>query len=139
LSGNRWGLRGSEDLGNGTSAIFRIESGFDITNGESGQDGRLFGRQAIIGLSNDQWGTVTLGRQFNPGDDYVSILDPFQDDGGYLTAARNTFGDSLSDWYDNSFKYMSPDWNGFSFGLGAVIEDNKKKSNGITTSTNRTS
>ena len=36
-SGNRWGLRGSEDLGGGMSAIFTLESGFDIDRGTSGQ------------------------------------------------------------------------------------------------------
>src|SRR5690625_5072528 len=31
--GNRWGLRGSEDLGNGLRAIFQLESGFDLSTG----------------------------------------------------------------------------------------------------------
>jgi len=37
FAGNRWGLRGSEALGNGMSAIFTLESGFDIDTGLSGQ------------------------------------------------------------------------------------------------------
>jgi len=36
-SGNRWGLRGSEDLGGNMKAIFTLESGFDLDRGTSGQ------------------------------------------------------------------------------------------------------
>lgn len=61
---SRWGLRGSEDLGNGLKAIFTLESGFNPGTGTSNQGGRLFGRQAFVGLSGD-WGQVTFGRQYN--------------------------------------------------------------------------
>jgi len=58
---SRWGLRGSEDLGSGLSAIFNLEGGFAVTDGTLGQGGRLFGRAAFVGVSAP-WGTVTLGR-----------------------------------------------------------------------------
>src|SRR5512134_445851 len=45
-SGNRWGVRGSEALGGGMSAIFTLEGGFDIDTAQLGNGGRLFGRQA---------------------------------------------------------------------------------------------
>lgn len=61
---SRWGLRGTEDLGNGLSAIFTLESGFGPQNGLSGQGDRLFGRQAWVGLKGD-WGQVAFGRQYN--------------------------------------------------------------------------
>ncbi|MCH5824209.1 porin, partial [Salmonella enterica] len=61
-SGSRWGLRGSEDLGDGLRAMFTVESGFDSGNGTS-QQGRLFNRQATIGLANDSWGSLEFGRQ----------------------------------------------------------------------------
>jgi predicted porin len=61
----RWGLRGSEDLGGGLSAIFTLESGFSIANGTMSQGGRLFGRQAFVGLSSAGYGTLTLGRQYD--------------------------------------------------------------------------
>ncbi len=54
-AGSRWGLRGSDDLGDGLRAVFTLESGFDSANGQRGQSGRLFGRQATIGLANDAW------------------------------------------------------------------------------------
>lgn len=59
---SRWGLRGSEDLGGGLGAIFRLENGFSVTNGALNQGGRMFGRAAYVGLSNP-WGTLTFGRQ----------------------------------------------------------------------------
>ncbi|HEY1609229.1 MAG TPA: porin, partial [Paraburkholderia sp.] len=59
----RVGLRGVEDLGGGTKAIFTLEDGFNITNGAM-LNGGLFGRQAYVGLQNDHAGTVTMGRQY---------------------------------------------------------------------------
>ena len=55
--GSRWGLRGVEDLGGGLKASFVLESGFNADAGTSGQGGRLFGRQAFLGLGGD-WGTA---------------------------------------------------------------------------------
>ncbi len=127
LNGNRWGLKGTEDLGNGTSAIFQLESGFDLGTGGSKQGGRLFGRKAIIGLTGDSWGTLTLGRQYNVADDVVSGIDPFGT--GVLQAGvvDGAFGDSPSARMDNSLKYMSPDFGGFKFGI-AYAGENRKES-----------
>ncbi|WP_296555875.1 porin [Pigmentiphaga sp.] len=61
---SRWGLRGTEDLGNGYKAGFVLESGFSLDTGASMQGGRLFGRQAHVSLSTP-YGTVTLGRQYS--------------------------------------------------------------------------
>jgi predicted porin len=62
---SRLGFKGSEDLGSGTSALFVLEAGFAPTTGTLGQGGRLFGRQSYVGLKNDAWGQVMLGRQVN--------------------------------------------------------------------------
>src|ERR1700758_3627971 len=71
LQGSRFGLRGAEDLGGGLSAIFVLENGFDLNTGKLGQGGLMFGRQAYVGLSSSQFGTVTLGRQYDSVVDYV--------------------------------------------------------------------
>ncbi|UDM52689.1 porin [Cupriavidus sp. MP-37] len=60
---SRWGLRGSEDLGGGLKSVFVLESGFAPDSGQANQGGRLFGRQAFVGLSGN-WGQVALGRQY---------------------------------------------------------------------------
>jgi len=64
FNGSRWGLFGTEDLGGGTSAIFRLESGFNPTTGVSLQGSREFGRQAYVGLKGN-FGQLTLGRQYS--------------------------------------------------------------------------
>ena len=69
---SRVGLRGREDLGGGLSAVYTLEAGFSPDTGALGQGGRLFGRQAFVGLSGD-WGAVTLGRQWTML--FWSVLD----------------------------------------------------------------
>ena len=69
LSSSRWGLRGVEDLGGGLSGVFALESGVSADNGKSQQGGRLFGRQAFVGLQSATYGKMTFGRQ------YTSMLD----------------------------------------------------------------
>ncbi|MFJ1255431.1 porin [Cupriavidus sp. CuC1] len=63
LSSSRWGLRGVEDLGGGQRAIFALESGFSLDNGVATQGGRLFGRQAWVGIGSGQH-QLTFGRQY---------------------------------------------------------------------------
>lgn len=61
---SRWGIRGSEDLGGGLSTVFTLESGFNMDSGTLNQGGRLFGRQAFVGLNNS-YGLLSFGRQYN--------------------------------------------------------------------------
>lgn len=128
-NGNRWGLKGTEDLGNGTSAIFQLESGFDLGNGTQAQrDGnrdRLFGRKAVVGLTGESWGTLTLGRQYNAADDFVAPIDPFGTGWGQA-AVGSAFGGSVSARYDNVVKYVTPNFSGFQLGLGWTGDNNKQ-------------
>ncbi len=138
LSGSRWGLKGTEDLGNGTAVIFKLESGFSLGTGQSGQGGRLFGRQAVIGLKGDDWGTLTVGRQDNVADDFMGDFDAF---GTALdqASANSAFGDSLGYKIDAAVKYLSPEWSGFQFGLayGGNRSHSKASYNGKTTADDR--
>jgi predicted porin len=68
---SRVGFRGTEDLGNGLQAFFVLENGLAMDTGTQQQGGRLFGRQANIGLKG-AWGAITLGRQLNMT--YISAL-----------------------------------------------------------------
>ncbi|MCX4144904.1 MULTISPECIES: porin [Paraburkholderia] len=115
LSGTRWGLKGTEDLGAGLKAIFQLENGFDPSTGKLGQGSRLFGRQAYVGLTSDSLGSVTLGRQYDP---LIDLVQGITED-NYFGSAFATAGDV--DNYDNSFrvnnavKYTSPVWSGLQF------------------------
>ncbi len=101
LSGSRWGLRGTEDLGNNLKGIFVLESGFDIDTGKSAQGGRLFGRQAYVGLQGD-YGAVTLGRQQNALYDLFGAYDPMALGPTYsLNSVDNQFNGRA----DNAIKY----------------------------------
>jgi predicted porin len=61
---SRIGFRGTEDLGGGLKAVFTLENGFGPDSGTLNQGGRLFGRQAWVGLSGS-WGQLTLGRNYS--------------------------------------------------------------------------
>src|ERR1700730_6116080 len=60
-----FGLKGSEDLGAGLHAIFKLENGFNLNTGGLYKAGDAFGEQAYVGLQSDQFGTLLLGRQFD--------------------------------------------------------------------------
>jgi GBP family porin len=75
-SGSRLGFKGSEDLGDGLSAIFALESGVNADDGTLGYGGRLFGRQSWVGL-NGNFGSVKLGRQVSTTYLALQTIDPF--------------------------------------------------------------
>ena len=113
LSGSRWGLRGSESLGGGMNAIFVLENGFASDSGQLNQGGRLFGRQAYVGL-NGGFGSVTLGRQYSPS--FYVMCNSDDTFGGCLTgfsAVANMggfFANTLRQ--DNAVKYSTPSFGG---------------------------
>ncbi|MFL9863475.1 porin [Paraburkholderia fungorum] len=115
--GNRWGLKGAEDLGGGLKTIFTLENGFDLSSGRANQGGRMFGRQALVGISSDQYGSVTFGRQY---DSVVDFLGPTTANGnwaGYLFAHPYDNDNTDNSFrVSNSVKYTSANYGGFKFG-----------------------
>lgn len=109
-SASRLGFKGTEDLGNGLSAIFLLESGFSVDNGQQDVSGTLFNRQAYVGLSSKTTGTLTLGRQYTPWYNTLSkVADPFAV--GYAGSAKNLFPANTRT--SNTVMYASPSYNGF--------------------------
>ncbi|REE24143.1 putative porin [Paraburkholderia sp. BL27I4N3] len=115
-AGSRFGLKGSEDLGSGTKAIFTLEAGFNSTNGTSQFTGGMFTRQSWVGVTNDRYGTLTAGRQYTA---YYNMLAPWSPTTwltGYFGAHPGDI-DSLDNIYraNNSLVYQSPTLGGFTF------------------------
>ena len=115
--GSRWGIKGSEDLGGGLKAIFQLENGFDVNTGNLNQGGRMFGRQAYVGLSSANLGTVTLGRQYDSVVDYLAPLTANGNWAGYLMS-HPLDNDNTDNSFrlNNTVKYASNNYGGFTFG-----------------------
>jgi len=117
MYGSRWGMKGAEDLGGGTRAIFTLESGVNLNTGAAGQGGLQFGRQAAVGLSNLRFGDLTLGRQYDSVVNYAQAVtiqgylasEVFQHPGDFDNTAN-----SLRT--NNAIRYASPNINGLTFG-----------------------
>ena len=120
-SGSRFGLRGSEALGGGLSAIFTVEGGFDTSTGTSTQGGALFGRQAWLGLQGG-WGTVVAGRIPTPSSgtgayDMWAVVDPFGAGFG-VNQTGSTFIAANALRQDNAVLYVTPAISGFKGAAG---------------------
>ncbi|MDR8906165.1 Outer membrane porin protein [Burkholderia multivorans] len=116
-AGSRFGLKGNEDLGGGTKAIFQLEAGVNTATGASQWSGGIFTRQAWVGLTNAAYGTLTAGRQYTA---YYTLLSPYSPT-TWLTGAYGAHPgdiDSLDTSYraNNSLVYMSPKFYGFTVG-----------------------
>lgn len=115
-AGSRWGLRGTEDLGGGTRALFVLENGFNSDTGLFGQNSRLFGRQAFVGIRNG-WGTFTMGRQYTPMVSVAYQMDAFEN--GMAPMFPNLGVYPGAERVDNALKYTTPNFGPVS--LSALI------------------
>lgn len=116
-SGSRWGLRGSEDLGNGLKVNFQLESGFNLNNGQQGNNDRLFGRAAWAGLSGN-FGDVRFGRQETVAVSFFGDVSPFGTSWSDAAIGKSGFRASDTPRFDNSVTYFSPKFGGFQAALG---------------------
>ena len=95
---NRWGLRGTEDIGPGLKMGFLLESQFGSDDG-SLTGNRLFQRAAQIMLMSDDYGTLVLGRSgmLRSGHGTTGLW------GGNIAPFSNSWGD-----YMVGSKYVMP-------------------------------
>jgi general bacterial porin, GBP family len=137
-SGSRFGVRGSEALGGGMTAIFTLEAGYDVSTGQSAQGGRLFGRQAWAGLQTGL-GSIVAGRiaTFSSGTgsfDMFGQVDPFSTGWG-INSLGSTFLSANALRLDNTLAYVSPTWGGLKFGLAYSFNTNGAETAGSSTNT----
>jgi general bacterial porin, GBP family len=110
-----FGLKGTEDLGGGLKANFKLEQGFNLNNGTQAFSGDGFGSQAWVGLQHDSWGALTFGRQFDAMNDTLGPLSAEYNTWGGSIAAHPFENDNLaadSVVVNNSVKYVSPNFHG---------------------------
>lgn len=107
ISNSRYGFRGTEDLGGGNKALFKLEGGFNPDNGTASSAGSLFNRRAYVGLGNS-YGELTLGRQDTPM--FALLADHFDpltvgnyDTNSWLPAAASLVRNSNMVKYYGSF------------------------------------
>lgn len=121
-NGNRFGLRGSEDLGGGLKANFVLEQGFTIDDGAQATAGLQFNRNAWVGMSGG-FGEARFGRQLTSYDTLRGATNNSFDTAFATTGT--VFGRGVTDYasrVNNSIQYISPTISGFTgavtFGLG---------------------
>ena len=128
-----FGLRGTEYLGRGLTAIFQLENQvFPDTGG-----GVLAGRESFLGLQG-QWGTVKLGYFLAPYDDILPIFGnaPTLTTSILSTAAlwaQGYLGQPVNGGFDdrlrNSIRYDTPTISGFTASLQYGANDGSVRSN----------
>lgn len=110
VSGSRWGLKGSEDLGGGLKAIFKLEQGFALDTGTA-TAGQAFSRESYVGFSSG-FGEFKLGKVWTAYDDVSGASDAVFDSA--LSPMNSVFA---STGYQgnpgNTVYYSTPTMGGF--------------------------
>ena len=119
-TGSRWGLKGSEDIGN-AKVGFVLESGFNSDDGTSGQNNRLFGREAQVNISG-AYGTLYAGRLASIASDsgsigYLGDVSAFPSAYGFVGNQQGSTGTAYGR-YDNTLAYETPTFGGLQ---GAIM------------------
>lgn len=123
LKSSRWGMKGSEDLGGGLKAGFKLEQRFKSDDGSL--DGVNFKGESSINLSGN-FGTVALGRMATPYDDLRGKTNPIADTN--ISPVGDTIKEAKADYTDktdNTIAYVTPTYNGFSAAVGVSLGENK--------------
>ena len=113
-STSRWGIKGTEDLGNGLKVGFILENGFAADTGAENEP--MFDRESSLFLEGS-FGKLAFGRigSFNQGQGSWSLIGritPFGTSfGKYSAQAGNAF--ACATRYDNTIAYQTPSFAGF--------------------------
>ena len=130
VDGNRWGLKGSEDLGGGLKADFVLEQGFNIDTGAvagngnpAGNAGQAFARYSAVGFSGG-FGEVKLGKYSSAYDMVENGANAVFNSG--LSAEAGTWKSGGYIWNPaNGIYYATPEFSGFSGAVSYALGENK--------------
>ncbi|WP_028226132.1 porin [Paraburkholderia ferrariae] len=104
-----WGLKGVEDIGGGNKVLFQLEGSFSTATGSLGSAGSIWNRWATVGMANDNYGTLLLGRELFISNG-IWDFDPFgQSNWSSASLVRGRNWPQSS----NNVSYQSPKWYGF--------------------------
>ena len=116
-SGSRWGLKGTEDLGNGLTVGFILENGFDADDGSEDSTGIMFNRESSLFIEGG-FGKLAVGRMgsINNGQSSwakVGMINAFGTSswGGYTAQVGSVM--ALADQWNNMIAYQTPSFAGF--------------------------
>lgn len=114
-SASRFGIKGTESLGNGLKVGFILENGFNSDDGALSQTDRIFGREAMVYLEGNA-GKLVFGRvgQLASGNGSMAItgkINPFGTTFGEYAANIKNFATGY-DRLDNAVTYVSPAFSG---------------------------
>jgi predicted porin len=108
------GIKGGEDLGDGTKLIYKLEYGITIDNNgggtastSTGTSSPLWNRESLIGLTGS-WGTAVGGRVGGDRSGISIKFDPFA--GGTVGNFGSLIGNQA--YADNAVAYISPTFSG---------------------------
>lgn len=115
-SGPRFGLKGTEDLGNGVKVGFVLENGFAADTGALGDSKRLFDREAQL-FVDGSFGRVSFGRvgqlaSANGSYGLLGVTGPFSTGYGDATSGLKFVGANGFTRFDNTITYMTPSFAG---------------------------
>lgn len=117
-AGSRWGLKGTEDLGNGLKVGFILESGFNADDGTQSVSGTMFNREASLNVMGP-FGQLSLGKigaitQGTSSWGKVGAVSAFGTSYGAANVgnATNVFAATVG-VMDNTIAYQTPKFAGF--------------------------
>ena len=115
-SGSRFGLKGTEDLGNGLKVGFVLENGFDADTGSLTTKGKIFDREAQAYVEGE-FGRISMGRvgqlaSMNGSYGLLGVASPFSSGWGQTIGPKHVMAAGLTR-FDNTVTYVTPDFAGF--------------------------
>jgi predicted porin len=122
------GFKGSEDLGNGLKAIFKLDFQYNVFSRDTTS---FTDRDQWLGLAGSNWGQVRWGTISTPYKSHGAMIDPL-----YRTALQgrsrgvqsdfhNGAGENLQGRADHTIRYDTPDWNGLKAAAFYTLDSNE--------------